>query len=671
ETVKGALEIRGEHALQIFDKGAYQLDCKIQITPHSTGVDRLEVQLPANFVYDERRGPTPADIGVEIDPQRKLAVLKMSSRQSQPFAVTLPARGTLAPGTQEMTLELPRVLNSFDRGSQLGVTVPENLELIEKQSSAEVLPPGTHHHVWRWERTPDQTEVAWRDYRPKLPVDSVIDATLHATQAVVEQRLEFSFPDEAPTYVQVEIPPGLGRPKLVQGGVLRANGLVRIEAPGPKVALVFNYVLNLPAMAGEQGARQRRIELPALHAARATEGRTQDRVWSEPQNGVALPSDLVDAAGAWQEQHTEIVAGRPALPALVLTSERRDAPLSLIEKESSLAALAPVMADRALIQVAVSENGDQVYRARFLLSRLSTRTLDLEFPNLMGLNLKVFLDNRPMALEMEERNEGGGGLVRLKLPAFEKLPVVLDVRYQLSPGGTPGNGALFSTFYPPVLKGDVFLGRTRWQVSLPGDWVPLYQGGDFAAEQRWEWVGGLLTPYAAVPGGELDHWLTGVPQQGGPVEAGLFAWRTNLDAVRIVQVPRQAWLIGCSLLVLAIGLFLAFAPLSRPLVWGLLTLVGFGIAYLGVFWPAVLPALLYGIEPGVVVLIVVLSVYWMLQQHYQRQVVFLPSFTRLKPGATVDRGTQTSWPKEPSTVDAPYRQEAGRESSVRQQGGIA
>ncbi|MGE3806651.1 MAG: hypothetical protein AB7K24_18445, partial [Gemmataceae bacterium] len=81
ETVKGALEIRGEHALQIFDKGAYQLDCKFQITPHSTGVDRLEVQLPANFVYDERRGPAPADIGVEIDPQRKLAVLKMSSRQ--------------------------------------------------------------------------------------------------------------------------------------------------------------------------------------------------------------------------------------------------------------------------------------------------------------------------------------------------------------------------------------------------------------------------------------------------------------------------------------------------------------------------------------------------------------------------------------------------------------
>jgi hypothetical protein len=252
---------------------------------------------------------------------------------------------------------------------------------------------------------------------------------------------------------------------------------------------------------------------------------------------------------------------------------------------------------------------------------------------------------------------------------------VLDVRYQLTPGRTAGNGAWFSTFYAPVLKGDVFLGRARWQVDLPTGWVPLYQGGDFAAEQRWEWVGGLLTPHASVAGGELDHWLTGAPQQAGPAEAGLFCWRTNLEPVRIVQVPRQAWLIGSSLLFLVLGLFLAFAPLSRTLFWAAVTVLGLAVAYLGIFWPSVMPAALYGVEPGLAVLVVVLTVHWLLQAHYQRQVAFLPAFTRLKPGSIVERGTQTgthsAWPKEPSTVDAQLRvdsknsQNEGRESSVR------
>jgi hypothetical protein len=83
--------------------------------------------------------------------------------------------------------------------------------------------------------------------------------------------------------------------------------------------------------------------------------------------------------------------------------------------------------------------------------------------------------------------------------------------------------------------------------------------------------------------------------------------------------------------------------------------LGLSVAVVGLLWPQLLGAVLYGSQPGLLVLAVVLGVQWLLQRRYRRQVVFLPGFKRLKQGSSMVRpGSSGPRPRvEPSTVDAP------------------
>jgi hypothetical protein len=69
-------------------------------------------------------------------------------------------------------------------------------------------------------------------------------------------------------------------------------------------------------------------------------------------------------------------------------------------------------------------------------------------------------------------------------------------------------------------------------------------------------------------------------------------------------------------------------------------------------WPGVLAEVAYGCEPGAAVLLIVLAAQWVAHARYRRQVVFLPSFTRVKAGSSLVRGTVSRPRGEPSTVDA-------------------
>src|SRR5581483_3142440 len=127
--------------------------------------------------------------------------------------------------------------------------------------------------------------------------------------------------------------------------------------------------------------------------------------------------------------------------------------------------------------------------------------------------------------------------------------------------------------------------------------------------------------------------------------------------------PLRAWLLVCSL-----GLFFGGWTLywlgrqqasrrSRLGVWfwPVLALVTLSIAVAAMIWPTLLCAIVYGCEPGAVVLLIFIGVQWLMHQHYRRQIVFLPSFSRSRTGSSLIRKSPSHRPQvsEPSTVDAP------------------
>jgi hypothetical protein len=78
-----------------------------------------------------------------------------------------------------------------------------------------------------------------------------------------------------------------------------------------------------------------------------------------------------------------------------------------------------------------------------------------------------------------------------------------------------------------------------------------------------------------------------------------------------------------------------------------------GLAALVVLCPAAWHGVLFGLQPGILLFVVFVSVHWLLQERYRRQLVFLPGFTRVKSGSTIVRSAGAKRSREASTVDAP------------------
>jgi hypothetical protein len=202
------------------------------------------------------------------------------------------------------------------------------------------------------------------------------------------------------------------------------------------------------------------------------------------------------------------------------------------------------------------------------------------------------------------------------------------------------------------------------------------------SEQRWVWQGGLFTPQPARSKAELDRWLTAAAASSvGPaagktvsetsaldVEPSLVCQQVSLQPLFFLHVPRQMWLLACSLVFLAVGLAVIVSPIPRVLLWLLVAVLCLGGVGVGVYWPGLMTAVLYGCEPGVVVFAFILAIQWMLQQRYRRRVVFLPGFTRAKQGSSLVRaGTGDRSRLEPSTVDVPPLPPSGHPAEVKGQ----
>jgi len=88
-----------------------------------------------------------------------------------------------------------------------------------------------------------------------------------------------------------------------------------------------------------------------------------------------------------------------------------------------------------------------------------------------------------------------------------------------------------------------------------------------------------------------------------------------------------------------------------------------GIVVVGILWPGLLPSIVYGCEPGAAVLVFLIALQWTLHERYRRKVVFMPGFTRLKPGSSLVHAGSSNRKRELSTVDEPPK----RGSSVSKQ----
>jgi hypothetical protein len=297
--------------------------------------------------------------------------------------------------------------------------------------------------------------------------------------------------------------------------------------------------------------------------------------------------------------------------------------------------------------------------------------LDFELPALVAtINFQATLGGKRIDYDLlpaeptPDRLTTKGRLIRLRLaPTLvgKPGPAVLELAYQLSPdrlGRTPLTTPLAA---PRPLDEPVGV-PTRWQINAPPDWLILAPETGPGSPRTWGRQGPLLAPLARTTSADLEAWFQGntpASSLDSSTIPTLELWRDG-DSLNLTHVPRRAWLVACSLLIVVLGLALTrlvLAPTPSRVVVAWVLVVGLLVAILGlvVFLPDLSGQLAYGCQPGLVVLILFVLLQWLLHERYRRQIVFLPSFSRVRSGSSLVQAEQVA-PQptgEPSTVDAP------------------
>ena len=618
---------------------------------------------PLEFRWEEEGSELPAPDG-----SRRVR-LRWSRNDAKQFALTIHGKYAVAAGARSVRLELPRPLGSLDRGGSLSVSSGPLVELLTGPPGAEEAAPERHHWQRPTETAPATVDLAWRPHQPTFAVSAVADVVVHGHSAQVKEHLQFTAPSgtaAAPANLRLLVPAAAKQVAVESGGKLLGEpnpdtGVVWVALQTDaalKVDLVLQYDVLLPR--GDDRAdpapAPQAWELPLVWPDAATRRDAKVRFWSAPGTVLAL----APAGRDWHERGIENVPQRDSLPALVVHGAGANVPLTVQARAAGQTPLASLLCERTLIQVRLDAEGNQFYRARFLVRKLAARQLTLELPvpvrdHLLGDNLQAVRfgpDKQEKALPWNDPTKYTVTIqVPGELPNSQAQAVFLDVEYKVPAALVEVKRFGQAVLHPPRWRGDVLPGSVRWQVDLPSDEIALVVGGGAVLDSRWVLHGWLAAPEASVTGADLEAWLTG-REGGDPTPVDLSYWRPGLGAQSLVHLPRQWWLVICSGLVLALGLALYLLPLASPAQWLVVAAACLGVAAAALFWPALLPPLIYGCEPGLAVLLALLGLQWLLQERYRRQVVVMPGFARRQTGSSLSRG-QAAKPREPSTVDAP------------------
>jgi hypothetical protein len=671
ESSRGIFEARVLHTLEKTEEN-WKLTTVLDVTPLTTGVDVISVQLPASYrpLPERKRPPGEPLYDIRMDPGARTLEIQLKQKQSRNFQVTL--EGTYPPTVEPMRqaafeLPLPQHTIASRGGHQITILVPETLEL----ETPKALDPGwdvtrLSHYRQRWstDQLPQRIEISWQPHRQELLLASVADIAISGRGAQVVQQVWFAAA-QAPAEVQFRVPENVHDLQVVERGKWNADErtVTLSSDASEKRPLRLRYAFDIKPE-GPAAVFPLSLALPG----RGARCDTKVRITCEP--GTLAQR----TGGPWEELPLEPMGegDEKRLASLVLHGDRPETPPVLRLSEARFLPLATVGVTKALIRVWVGEHGQQSYRASFLVDRVG-RYLDIEFPAPpANLNVKIAVAGKEAGWGPVEENPvkapgnvDASHVARVPLGTGLLKATLVDIEYQLGPAQFSGRspawlravGPFQTLLQPPRLCGHTNHASVRWQVVLPSDWLLLYENGGMAPEQSWSWRGWLLAARPSASGADLERWLRESEEQGSTdSEAASYpsvtSWRTDLEPLQIVHVQQQVWLLGCSLMLLLVGLGLYFLQPGRLVFWLVVLLLSAAALATSLLWPGVLSAVLYGCEPGLLALFVVLGMQWMLHRRYRHQVVFLPSFKRAKASGSSLVQSGGTRPREPTTVDA-------------------
>jgi hypothetical protein len=666
---RGPLEATADQVVKLRQVGEgweIDLSARVQVKSPFGGTEFIDLQLPVPAqefqISEEGVGRLETS---QPDAQGRCRVALPRSL-GKTFTLTIAGKYAVEAQNHRVRVGLPRVLGVAELVSKVTIQTDESHELLVGDRGFEEPVPEKHRYQFAPREPPVFLDLAWRPYRPDFAAEALVDVVIHSRTARVHQRLSFGPPPrfgagQMPRsgQVQLQVPAAVKRLTLVRGErptpLQAENGRVWVPLDGadPK-EIVLEYDVAITGAPGPGAADQpRTLEVATVWPGRATRLGAKLRVWCDPGTRVRL-ADEGPAGAVWQDRGVEPVPGHDLLPSLVLRGDGTQLPLTLRLDETVGSGVASMLCERALIQAVLGEDDTLAMRARYLAHKFGVATVDVEFPiRVVDCQLKVSLGEHAVAWEPVE---GVDNVARIKLQGTGGgQPIVLDIRYKLPPSTQDGRFFGIATLIAPVFRDPVEVVRVRWQLSLPSPAVAVPVSPGARLDYRWGLLYGWLPhPEPAASSSELESWLTGKNPVGEPVAVSVSFARAGAEPQRVLHQPRTAWVLLCSVPLVVLFLVLYFLRLSRAGVAVVFGLIALGGLVLALICPALLPALFYGSQPALLVIVLMLVVLWLLQERYRRQLVFIPGFARLQPGSPSSHGSKIAKrPRDASTIDAP------------------
>ena len=600
-------------------------------------------------VFDEKSG-TPLKL-VPQDATGKMRALLDRSPAPKEITLLVKYKVRVPAPQQHVRLDLPRPLGTKDRGAKLSIQTDKRIELLHGPEGAEEPVPDRDHFDLSWDQAPSVVDLAWKPYRREVVAHSTLDITLHERTAQVKQILQFprdpaaSDPDPRNPQISLHVPRAIDHVTVVSGGKIiqhdpaRQTLWLRPSVDGDKVDLALQYDLDI--------TDTHSLDVKSIWPANLSQKDVKVRVWSSTGITARLSEDLANR-GMWKERSIEKVEGVDQFPLMVLQAVGSNLRLSLKIENAATTTPVAFLAERALIQVRVLSDGGQECRARYLIHRIHAPHVDIELPRFRD-QPTFTIGKKAINFQMID----AGDRIRVKLyPELVALPAVLEIKYTIPAGALESNSFWRTTMHAPVFHSAVVIRQMRWQLTTTKPMIAASLERNAQAFVQWRWQSWLPTPESSVTSADWVSWLT-AKDSSQTAEAVTFSFAHNTTQPETVyHLSREGWLLGCSGILLIVTLGGFFSPLPRLMFWLLLLGLALAILTLGIFWPEVAP-IAFGSQPGVVLFVVFVGVHWLLQERYRRQLVFLPGFSRTKPGSTLVRANAAKRPREASTVDAP------------------
>jgi hypothetical protein len=669
------LDTRVNHTLRLIGQ-ALLLASEFELAPKpGSGVQELEVRWPKGFTLDRRIVLT--NLVETIDLTESSVRLRLSGRQQDRFTFRLEGLLSVA-GLANANVELPYLLSAA--GERNGKK--DNAQIVYRPGDLSLaatdadfwLREGTTGLCREGQRPPQLDSVlrettqfqvetpaagreprlvlAWQPRRHEVRSEAQLFVAGDLLQ--LRQSLHCQWAGAPPAQLWLRFPrvlDKLSRFRLVydaRDGRTVEEDLVLLERPRHSDPKMVERALMLPRDLPERA----RIELEWRGPLAACQGgshlliplispspgETMDRggevqIWW----GKGIQLSLRQEEAHWRRIPSKVNGDQTLLPGLALQSSSLEAPLAL-NCEANDSPLPDAVAERVLLEVSPLPGGKLDYHASFALAPVLVPRLELALPGgprTLALQHVLLAGNELPTASLDfgphpERTDQM--LLRIPFsPDMLAKRTLLVVRFRTQkPSLWPGTRYSFPV---PVFPSQVVIGQTRWRIESPVDRLALLTDDVTIAEQSWHWWGWLRPPRPDYLASEMRMWLAGAAT---PIDAERpalsFAQSGALHSLPVLELPRQVWLLLCSLFVLVAGLlWYCYSP--RRLSWWL-ALAATSLLVLGVWQPHLLVAVLFGIQPGVLVLAVGLSLLWLWRRRWRRQIMTLPGFARRSPGAS-------------------------------------